>query len=73
LALAQGAADFATFTQEDAPSQAMAQILTIQLREDATPEWCVIDVAQHGHRFDDAAELSQALLLIEVSVKAIKF
>lgn len=59
LPLAQGAADFTAFTQEDAPAEAMAQFLTIQLREDATPEHRIVDVAQDVERLDDAAELGQ--------------
>ncbi len=53
LPLPQRAADFAAFTQEDTPAEAMAQFVTIQLREDAASECRVVDVAQDVDRLDE--------------------
>ena len=37
----------------------MTQFLSVQLREDATPEYRIVDVVQDVQRLDDASKLGQ--------------
>ena len=45
----------------DAQTELVAQFLAIELKQDPSPEWSVIDVAQDVQRLDDAPKFRQGL------------